>query len=92
MIHLPPLRERVEDIPLLAGHFARPIRPADASPVTFSPSALEILKNYRWQGNVRELENAVCHAVSLCGDVVYPQIFLNDAPSNDLRRTIQTLE
>jgi DNA-binding NtrC family response regulator len=72
MIHLPPLRERVEDIPLLAGHFARQIRPADA-PVTFSPAALEILKNYRWQGNVRELENAVCHAVSLCGDVVYPQ-------------------
>jgi DNA-binding NtrC family response regulator len=72
MIHLPPLRERVEDIPLLAGHFARQIRPAD-SPVTFSPAALEILKNYRWQGNVRELENAVCHAVSLCGDVVYPE-------------------
>lgn len=73
MIHLPPLRERVEDIPLLARHFARQIRPSDAPPITFSPAALEILKNYSWQGNVRELENAVCHAVSLCGDVVYPQ-------------------
>ncbi len=73
MIHLPPLRERVEDIPLLAGHFARQIRPADASPIRFSPAAIEIMKNYKWQGNVRELENAVCHAVSLCGDVVYPQ-------------------
>jgi DNA-binding NtrC family response regulator len=73
MIHLPPLRERVEDIPLLAGHFARQIRPSDAPPITFSPGALEILKNYSWQGNVRELENAVCHAVSLCGDIVYPQ-------------------
>jgi len=72
MIHVPPLRERVEDIPLLAGHFARQIRPSDASPIAFSPAALEILKNYRWQGNVRELENAVCHAVSLCDDVVYP--------------------
>ncbi len=73
MIHLPPLRERVEDIPLLAGHFARQIRPADAPSITFSPAALEILRNYSWQGNVRELENAVCHAVSLCGDIVYPQ-------------------
>jgi transcriptional regulator with GAF, ATPase, and Fis domain len=91
MIHLPPLRERVEDIPLLAGHFARQIRPADASPVTFSPSALEILKNYRWQGNVRELENAVCHAVSLCGDVVYPQhlparlLQVNEIPTERLQ-------
>ncbi len=73
MIHLPPLRERVEDISLLAGHFARQIRPSDAPPITFSPAALEILKSYSWQGNVRELENAVCHAVSLCGDIVYPQ-------------------
>lgn len=72
MIHLPPLRERVEDIPLLAAHFTRQIRPSNMS-VTFSPSALEILENYSWRGNVRELENAVCHAVSLCGDVVYPQ-------------------
>jgi DNA-binding NtrC family response regulator len=72
MIHLPPLRDRVEDIPLLAAHFAGQIRPADASPVTFSPAALEILENYNWRGNVRELENAVCHAVSLCADIVYP--------------------
>ncbi len=73
MIHLPPLSERIEDIALLAGHFARQIRPAGASPVTFSPAALEIMEKYHWRGNVRELENAVCHAVSLCGDVVYPQ-------------------
>jgi DNA-binding NtrC family response regulator len=72
MIHLPPLCERVEDIPLLARHFASQIRPADAASLTFSPATLEIMKNYRWHGNVRELENAVCHAVSLCEDVVYP--------------------
>ncbi len=72
MIHLPPLRDRIEDIPLLAAHFARQIRPPDASPVTFSPPALEILENYNWRGNVRELENAVCHAVSLCADIVFP--------------------
>ncbi len=73
MIHLPPLSERVEDIALLAGHFARQIRPAAASSITFSPAALEIMEKYKWRGNVRELENAVCHAVSLCGDVIYPQ-------------------
>ncbi len=91
MIHLPPLRERVEDIPLLAGHFARQVRSSDAPPITFSPTALEILKNYSWQGNVRELENAVCHAVSLCGDIVYPQhlparlLQINGAPPERLQ-------
>ncbi|MGI8669116.1 MAG: sigma-54-dependent transcriptional regulator [Aridibacter sp.] len=72
-IELPPLRERVEDIPLLAEHFARRIRTNDDSPVTFSPAALEILKNYVWQGNVRELENAVLHAASMCEDIIYPE-------------------
>ena len=72
-INLPPLRERAEDIPLLAEHFARLIRPPDASPVRFSAAALKILKNYQWKGNVRELENAVFHAVSLSDNVIYPE-------------------
>ena len=72
-INLPPLRERAEDIPLLAEFFARRIRPADVAPVSFSPAALEILENYNWQGNIRELENAVLHAVSLADDVIYPE-------------------
>lgn len=72
-IQLPALRERVEDIPLLAEHFSRRVRSSDKSSVTFSPAALEMLKNYSWQGNVRELENAVLHAVSLSDDVIYPE-------------------
>ena len=94
MIHLPPLRERIEDIPLLAGHFARQIRSSNAPPIVFSPAALEILKNYSWQGNVRELENAVCHAVSLCGDIVYPQhlparlLQVNGAPPERLQTAV----
>jgi DNA-binding NtrC family response regulator len=72
-IHLPPLRERIEDIPLLAQHFAKPARPSDAPPLKFSSATLEMLKSYSWQGNVRELENAVLHAVSLSDDVVYPE-------------------
>ena len=72
-IHLPPLRERIEDIPLLARHFAKQIRPPNSPPLRFSTAALEILKNCNWQGNIRELENAVLTAASLCDDVVYPE-------------------
>ena len=69
-IKLPPLRERIEDISLLAAHFAR--RSA-ASAVRFSPESLAILTRYWWPGNVRELENAVLHAVSMSDDVIYPE-------------------
>lgn len=72
-IHLPPLRERIEDIPLLAEHFAAQVLQRDRLPIKFSSAALEMLKKYGWQGNIRELENAVLHAVSLSDDVVYPE-------------------
>jgi DNA-binding NtrC family response regulator len=58
-IDLPPLRERCEDIPLLATHFTEKYaRPGDA-PKQISPEAMQVLLNYRWPGNVRELENAM---------------------------------
>lgn len=72
-IHLPPLRERVEDIPLLAKHFAKQVMPPDSAPLKFSAAALELLKKYSWQGNIRELENAVLRAVSLSDGIVYPE-------------------
>jgi len=72
-IHIPPLRERAEDIPLLAEYFARRVRPLPAPPVAFSPDALEILQTYDWSGNIRELENAVLRAASICDDVIYPE-------------------
>ncbi len=72
-IQLPPLRERIEDIPLLADHFVRQVRADDAPPLKFSPEVLELLKSYSWPGNIRELENVVLHAVSLSDDVVYPE-------------------
>ena len=71
-IELPPLRERVDDIALLAEHFAAQTRPGRTQP-SFSPAALEALKAYEWSGNIRELENAVLHAVSLSDDVIYPE-------------------
>ncbi|MFO0581464.1 MAG: sigma-54 dependent transcriptional regulator [Anaeromyxobacter sp.] len=66
-VPLPPLRDRVEDIPLLAHHFLRRYADRLAKKVrTLSPEAIELLCGYRWPGNVRELENAVERAVVLC--------------------------
>lgn len=72
-IDLPPLRERIEDIPLLADYFAGRARSPYKQPVTFSRAALEKLKSYNWLGNIRELENAVLYAISLCEDTIYPE-------------------
>lgn len=58
-IDLPPLRERTEDIPLLATHFAEKYCRPGETPRQFSPEAMTALLNYRWPGNIRELENAV---------------------------------
>ena len=62
-IRIPPLRERREDIPLLAEHFAQKHGRAEGSAI--SPAAREILVAYDWPGNVRELENAVARALAL---------------------------
>lgn len=72
-INLPPLRTRREDIPILAAYFAERALPPDASKPTFSVEALRLLENAEWQGNIRELENAVLHAVSLADQIVYPE-------------------
>lgn len=71
-IHLPPLRERVEDIPLLAEHFGRKVLGHNGRPIKFSPAARDILASYAWPGNIRELENAILRAVSLSDDTIHP--------------------
>jgi DNA-binding NtrC family response regulator len=59
-LHLPPLRERVEDIELLLVHFTQEFsRKRKGEPFTFSPEALDCMLKYRWPGNVRELENLI---------------------------------
>jgi len=74
-IHIPPLRERREDIPLLVDHFIhlhngllnKRVRGVDQE-------TLHILMNYHWKGNVRELENVIERAMILCeGEVITPQ-------------------
>ncbi|MFP4212981.1 MAG: sigma-54-dependent transcriptional regulator [Desulfohalobiaceae bacterium] len=65
-IHLPPLRERPEDIPLLAAHFLQKASQENQKQVSgFSPEALQALSAYSWPGNVRQLENVVERSVVL---------------------------
>ncbi len=59
-IYVPPLRERVEDIPVLVKHFMEHIsRESNLRPKRITPAALEVLERYRWKGNIRELRNTV---------------------------------
>ena len=62
-IRLPPLRERVEDIPRLVSHFVRKHTPHAGPTQSLSPEALQTLLAYTWPGNVRELENAIIRGV-----------------------------
>jgi DNA-binding NtrC family response regulator len=77
-IQMPPLRERLGDVPLLVYHFIEKICRQEAIPVKqIVREALDHLRTYSWPGNVRELENAVEKAVALSGDrpVLYPSDF-----------------
>lgn len=70
-ITLPPLRERREDIPLLVKHFAaKSARNQSAPEKVVSPAAMAALVNHAWEGNVRELENAVERAFILSGEEI----------------------
>jgi two-component system response regulator PilR (NtrC family) len=65
-LHLPSLRERREDIPLLARHFLESFRKSMDKPIeAISPQAMSRLETYDWPGNVRELENTIERAVAL---------------------------
>jgi DNA-binding NtrC family response regulator len=76
-IHIPPLRERREDIPLLANYFLRRYAERYRKSLTaFEPAAIQFLLDYAWPGNVRELEHAVERAVLMAqGGVVRPSDF-----------------
>lgn len=74
-IHLPPLRDRKEDIFPLANSFAERVWSLNRA-AGFSTEALHLLEQYPWPGNIRELENAVVRAVALCGG----EVRLEDLP------------
>lgn len=66
-VHLPPLRERRDDIPLLAGHLLKHFNEVHHKNLSFSPEVIDLLVRHRWPGNVRELCNLVEHMV-IVGD------------------------
>jgi DNA-binding NtrC family response regulator len=82
-LYLPPLRERMEDVPLLAKSFLREFAKENDKPIAdFTADALEMLLNHRWPGNVRELRAAIESAVVLCrGDRI---------AARDLPRTVRS--
>ena len=71
VINVPPLRERKDDIPLLVGSFVETIAASMGKVApSFTPEALEELKQYQWTGNIRELHNIVERLVILCGSTI----------------------
>ena len=84
-IEIPPLRERLEDVPLLVNHFLQKQAAAatGGEPKKIDPKAVDILCHYDYPGNVRELENAIERACALCeNDMILPA----DLPPQHRRR------
>jgi len=97
-IELPPLRERKEDIPLLAEHFLNKFAMENKKEISgFSPEAMELVLGYDWPGNVRELENAIERAVILAKSSIItiadlPQENLSLAYSTTPRKNLKAVE
>jgi len=87
-ISLPPLRERREDIPLLAQYFVEKFNGESGKHIAgMHPEALDLLKNYDWPGNIRELRNAVERTVILCaGDFIQRDHLPPDMAGRGLER------
>jgi two-component system nitrogen regulation response regulator GlnG len=76
-IHLPPLRERLEDIPLLVSHFVKRFSRDNNKPLLkVAATAMKVLLAYPWPGNIRELKNVINSAVVFSkGDTLFPEDF-----------------
>lgn len=85
-IHLPPLRERRDDIPLLVKHFIDKFnKEMDRSITNLSPRAMELLLEYNYPGNIRELEHIMEHAFVRChGKTIHPEHLPHDLQSSDI--------
>ena len=94
-IHLPPLRQRTEDIPLLANEFLRKAATNYKRDVkSISPQAMQLLLTHPWNGNVRELQNVIERAVVLCGEeeIREQDLQLQRVRESDLLESGLTLE
>jgi DNA-binding NtrC family response regulator len=89
-IHLPPLRDRRDDIPLLVGYFLNGrVSERSGKPFAITQPGLNLLERYDWPGNVRELENAIERATILCEAHIlrprdFPPAILKDATEDEL--------
>ena len=96
-LHLPPLRERREDIPLLLLHFLeKAAQQAGTAAKTIEPAALAKLCRYSWPGNVRELENEIARAGAFAGSAIglsdlSPHIQTGQDPSETIRNEPDSL-
>ncbi|MCS6815777.1 MAG: sigma-54 dependent transcriptional regulator [Blastocatellia bacterium] len=96
-ITIPPLRERREDIPLLAEHFLKKFARSMNKPVHgISTAAMALLQQYDWPGNVRELQNAIERAVLVCrGREIQPEdlpLYVNEARESAVGKTLAEVE
>ncbi|TDJ60264.1 MAG: sigma-54-dependent Fis family transcriptional regulator [Nitrospina sp.] len=81
-VKLPPLRERMEDLPILADHFLKKHSRENGKNISsIAPETLALLNKYQWRGNVRELENIIERSVLMCpGDTIEPaHLFMEDS-------------
>ncbi len=87
-IQMPPLRERMDDLPLLVEHFLDKHRLTETSaPAKISEEAMSVLERHDWPGNVRELENTIARAVVLARGTVITSQHLVLSPTTDSRRS-----
>jgi len=96
-IQLPALRERKEDIPVLCQHFLNKYNLKEGKKIgRFSPDAMQALMDYEWPGNVRQLENAISHAVILAqGEIIrrrHLPRFLKDSDEDVLPTSLAETE
>ena len=82
-VHLPPLRERYEDVKLLIEHYLHKFMKEHRKNMSFSKQALEVLMNYPWPGNIRELQNTMERVVLICPEgVLLPEMLNHVLPFN----------
>lgn len=87
-IDLPPLRERSEDIPLLAAHFAEKYARTGQAPCQFTPEAMELILAHSWPGNIRQLENAIERAAVTAGNgMIMPENLPPDLAKSTAKQT-----
>ena len=95
-IHVPPLRERKSDIPLLANHFLNRFSLNMNKPITgFSSKAIALLEKYNWPGNIRELHNAIERAVVVAKEnIITPDCFpiLKNKYNNSENQSLEASE